>query len=717
MSMSGASTLQAPPTPESPSAALSQSRSKSGYSSKSSDVSDATITAPGPLPRKDPLAALQRGEALERRASRRFSAYQFAKLANGGSKEVPDLPPLPSDRNSAAYLPTKTPRSTSRAEFTSSTALLGDGELPHPAQATLPSSAMYPKAQNRSAPTTVAEEVEETVPEKITLFLQVMRSVKKCVVEPSELTIPALRLLFIDKFAYSNSDAFPDIYIQDPKSGIRYELDEESLANDVRSGCMLSLNVEVVDEVKKQIDDGLMALTKHVIDLNNKVTSNSASISQLTELQRGMQEAYEKAAAMGPQVATPISGRSKSISKPSYKDEVKLSLSDAQKLSDLRKDIAVVKQISSHAILEMRGSIAKLVKNSQTLQSANALPPPGDSSRSFMERCFKKLSGDSDKLLTEVDDLQDVIEALRKDVAQRAVRPDLRRLTSVSKELKTAKEELQAMEKFIAAEKAGWKKIWERELDKICEEQQTLKLHEDIVVDLFDDLEKAAQTFELVEQASSELNASGSRPLRHVMLPPPVESVVHAKDAVLSEVSALQPNHERRVEAIERAEKLRKKELEMRGIQSDEFQQELGEFVANDKLKKSGGVAEVERMMALREAKAREEARKLDRMLIEQKEQKRLERAGGDKKKKEKKEKKDKKDKKEKKEKKKKVKSEGADENETHNDHDDDDDDDDNSPDVVEINPELSDDGGPDGESKPDGSFHTATSSPLQNTI
>lgn len=49
------------------------------------------------LTRKDPLAALQRGEALERRASRRFSAYQFAKLTNGSitRTEIPDVPPLP----------------------------------------------------------------------------------------------------------------------------------------------------------------------------------------------------------------------------------------------------------------------------------------------------------------------------------------------------------------------------------------------------------------------------------------------------------------------------------------------------------------------------------------------------------------------------------------------------------------------------------------------
>lgn len=637
---------QGPPAPV-PQQSQTHIRKNSTFSISEGSVSTATASTQA---RKDPLAALQRGEALERRASRRFSAYQFAKLAHGGvTREViPDMPPMPSDRGTNSYLPTKTPRSTSRAEITSSTALLNDSDVSVPAGAIR--APPIGRTTNPSVGTIAESGAEETESEtqfgKIILFLQLGRSVKKCFVETSELTIPALRLLFIDKFTYSNGEAFPDIYIQDPKSGVRYELDEESLANDVRSGSMLSLNVEVVDEVKKQIDEGLALLTKHVVDLNNKVTNNSTTITELANLQKSMQESYEKMLESGAKIQGPIN--TAVAPQASANDDVteggKLAVTDTQKLADLRKEIAIVKQVSGSTISELRKTVTDLIKKSQQLQASNALPPPGDSSRSFMERCFKKLSADSDKLLTDADDLQDIIEALRKDVAQRAVRPDVRKMESVAKELAAARKDLQAIEQFIVSEKVGWKKIWERELDKICEEQQTLKLHEDIIVDLFDDLDKAAQTFELVEQCISEQSKTGGpRPLRHVTLPPPVESVIHAKDAVLSEVSALKPNHERRLEAIERAEKLRKKDLQIRGITADLFKQELGEFVADDKLKKSGGIEEVERVMKIREAKTREEAQKVEKQLKKEK-------------KREKKEKKDKKDKKDKKEKKKKRK-------------------------------------------------------------
>jgi hypothetical protein len=74
---------------------------------------------------------------------------------------------------------------------------------------------------------------------------------------------------------------------------------------------------------------------------------------------------------------------------------------------------------------------------------------------------------------------------------------------------------------------------------------------------------------------------------------------------VLGEVRALQPNHESRLEAIERAERARQRELESR--RGGEFQKELGNFVEEGKLKKSGGVEEVERMRLVKEERARRE--------------------------------------------------------------------------------------------------------------
>jgi hypothetical protein len=531
-------------------------------------------------PRKDsPLMALQRSEALERRASRRFSAYQFAKLTNGSPTirdAVPDVPRLPVDQSKrTSLLPTTATHSSSAADYTLSTSVVDDRRSTPPVQQ---EALVVPKEDISGQPGTV------------TVFLQIGRRVKKTIISRDEITIPSLRLQFIEKFAYSpGSEAFPDIYIQDPQSGVRYELDDRSL-DEVRSGsALLSLNVETINEVKKHIDDGIEKLIKHIFDLNSKLEDNSQKITNM--------QAYSPSVTPSPEDHAKID---RPISKVSVKQ-----------IEGLRKDVAVVRQISSTSLAELKNHVSEIVKKSQALQfAASALNQNSSTSRTFMESCHKKLSSDSDTLLTSVDDLQDVIEGLRKDVAQRGVRHSPRQLESVAKDLAKARTDLNKMAAYIDTEGPSWKKIWERELDTVCEEQQFFKLQQELVEDLQDDLKKAEETFRLVEMCSQEQNKNtGRRPTAPTILPVPVTGIKHVKDAVLSEVSALQPNHERRLEAIERAEKLRKKELEMRG-QGGEFEDELGEFVGENKLKKSGGVEETERRRKMREQKVLEEQMK-----------------------------------------------------------------------------------------------------------
>lgn len=167
------------------------------------------------------------------------------------------------------------------------------------------------------------------------------------------------------------------------------------------------------------------------------------------------------------------------------------------------------------------------------------------------------------------------------------------------------------MQDFLGREKPIWTKIWEKELQLVCEERDQLTMQEDLAADLQDDLEKATQTFALVEQATKEQvmsNGTGGgatrAPSRTLGIDPTVDPM-KAKDGVLGEVRALQPNHESRLEAIERAEKARAKELETRRIGL--FQKELGAFVEEGKLKKSGGFEETERLRTAKDDRIRKE--------------------------------------------------------------------------------------------------------------
>jgi hypothetical protein len=279
----------------------------------------------------------------------------------------------------------------------------------------------------------------------------------------------------------------------------------------------------------------------------------------------------------------------------------------------LRRELAVVRQTYTSFVDDVNSSMSTIRTKAATVKSAanKARIPsmPAGSGRTYVIGGKKSLSDDSEKLVTQVDDLQDTVEDLRKDVVQRGVRPLPRQLDVVSKDISTATAGLKKLQEFLKREKPIWTKIWEKELQVVCEDRDLLTMQEELCIDLEDDLEKAAETFALVEQATRQQNLqntprSSSRTLNPVALDRGGDPA-KARTGVLGEVRALQPNHESRLEAIERAEKLRQRELEER--RDGEFQKELSSFVEEGKLKKSGGVEEAERLRKLKDERSRKE--------------------------------------------------------------------------------------------------------------
>lgn len=240
----------------------------------------------------------------------------------------------------------------------------------------------------------------------------------------------------------------------------------------------------------------------------------------------------------------------------------------------------------------------------------------GDSGRAYVNAGKKTVGEESENIVNRVDDLQDLVEDLRKDVVTRGVRPLPRQLETVGRDISAATTELKKMQEYLRREKPIWSKIWEKELETVCDDREFLTLQEELVADLEDDLEKATQTFALVEQATKQQNLQTeagntvSLGLRSTSRGLPTLDAdidpVKAKDGVLGEVRALQPNHETRLEAIERAEKLRMRELESR--REGPFTKELGNFVEEGKLRKSGGVEEAERLRKAKDERNRREA-------------------------------------------------------------------------------------------------------------
>ncbi|KKA30794.1 hypothetical protein TD95_004957 [Thielaviopsis punctulata] len=639
-------------------------------SAPSGDLALDAFPPPPPPPKEtqtpaDALAKLQKEGVLERRASRRYSQYQISKVLN--SQAVPMLPqnaanlpntrrdkdkqeamravqvresiirhsrnpsalgrsPMEPQQPAASRAPEKVP------EEPESNTIKNDDDWPKPRMSKevpqLPEDdRSSPRAMvNGTKPSTPDRNKrpqtlsEPSSPKDITLFLQYKSKIKKFVLPEGlkGLTIGRLQLAFIEKFSWNthhNGVDLPDIYIQDPVSGIRHELEDLS---DIHDRSVLVLNVEPLDEVKRHFDEGLGGLRKLVEQVRENVETQGAAIVRVSEKQQETSQEVARLASAPPQTIIQQGPQAGGSPKSGSTTGAKLGSGDLGEIKILRRDLAVLRQTYSTFQSDIEASMSALRAKAANIKTAavKAIVPDaeGDGGYSYVSNGRKKLSSDSDRLVGQVDDLQDLVEDLRKDVVHRGVRPLPRQLETVTKDIGLLRKELSQMDEYLKRERPIWTKIWEKELEDVCQGRDELRLMEDLLVDLKDDLNKATETFELVEQATKEQmkdNGTGASAGTARNFSKGLNNLGNsldqnaAKDGVLGEVRALQPNHEDRLEAIERAEKLRQKDLSTR--MTNALQKELTKFVESGGLKKSGGFEEVERARKAAEERVRRE--------------------------------------------------------------------------------------------------------------
>lgn len=458
--------------------------------------------------------------------------------------------------------------------------------------------------------------IPETSPQpgkELTLFLQYKTKIKKFVLpDGGDLSIGKLQLAFIEKFAWNthnNGVDLPDIYIQDPVSGVRYELEDLS---DIKEGSVLVLNVEVLDEVKRHIDDQFGGIKRIVEGIQTGLEDQQSALRLVSSQQQETAKELANLAsspAAAAIAAHPTLNQTRSV-------RIKDAAGQLEEVQKMRRDLAVMRQTYSSFISDINASMAAIrTKASHVKKVAIDATVPdleSGSGRAYVTKRTAEVSAAGEKILDRVDELQDRVEDLRKDVVSRGVRPHPRQLESVSKDIAQTTTELKKHIELLKKEKPIWTKQWERDLQLVCEEKELLTVQEELGADLEHDLENAVATFTLVEQACKQQNlqsggvASGSRSSSRNVNTIAMDrgaDPLEAKEGVLGEVRALHPNHESRLEAIERLEKTRLRDLEARK-KDDEFQRELGTFVEEGKLKRSGGVEEVERLRKFREEKA-----------------------------------------------------------------------------------------------------------------
>lgn len=524
---------------ESPRQSTTRESISSDITSNSEDVDGSDI---------DALSQLKKGTSIQRRASKRYSAYHMAKLTNQSATEAvlagniasAPLPSLPPSSPNDLVIPNSAPEKIDLRNLTPSR-----------------------RTTSRTSSPPLSNSINKGAKGPLTVFLQYGDYTKKSQLK-SPMNINSLRLLFTQVFGSTlSADNLSSIYIRDENNLIYYELDDLNFS-DLKDGSVLRLQ----STLKSHDDTNNMI--KELRDEFKK--SQDLLLSKFTRL-------------LNDQTAPPLNSKDR-------KGPEKSSGNDMVKISGITKDIASLKNLHKVNESDFRLFVETLTKKIETLK--NAVAESSNSQTGYVEESQLQMSRISDSTLSNVDDLQDMIEILRKDVAERGAKPPKKKLELLSTEIKRAFTELDKMERFMINEKPNWKKVWESQLDKVCEEQQFLALQEDLITDLKEDLGKTQETFDLIELCCIEQNRNPAKTKKNPLIPPVHPSELKgAREELLKQVSLLAPDHDVRAEAIERAEKLWEKDKIFK--EEDEFKEELGNYVQQSNWKNFVGVEDIDR--------------------------------------------------------------------------------------------------------------------------
>ncbi|KAF8654664.1 hypothetical protein AX16_003481 [Volvariella volvacea WC 439] len=591
------------------------------------------------------LAALK-GDVLERRASKRFSTFQMSKMMGGGTSRERSV--RSANRRSLAPGTALTPgdlavlteadeenagspvrrKGSGRGRRSISRAATPEAQPPVPP---LPTNLPESTASSPVPPPVVPPDAEEPPseppappePSKLRVYLQLGKEVKKVSIEPP-LSFSALRVLFVDKFSYNPGlENFPAIYIRDPSSGVQYELED---IDEVTSGCLLSLNIEPLDQIKQHIDSQISSLSQELKDLKTAVANANRApapppivalpLPESTPPPRPTDKQFVTVARrlsrfVSSNTASPLSFENtpppfvqpqmtgQSL-QPQMTGGSMLSDYSSRVVSDLktqfdevqnlRRDLGVMRQLYMEFMKDTKTSLTKLRTQTATVkQLANSRV---GGARSYIDDGKKKLDIRSQNVLTEVEKLQDVVEGIKDDVIKRHITPKPLHVKQIKKDMDSVAAELESLKEHMKTIKPMWKKTWEEELQNIVEEQQFLTHQEEFLADLLEDHKAVVEVYGHVEKVIS-LRGTSVGGKGRMYRPPPPEEGHGGLSTVMMEIRGASVDPAKRMKAIEASQKNREKE---KAGQTDELQMEITDFVKGGKLKKTGGAEEAERV-------------------------------------------------------------------------------------------------------------------------
>ncbi|WWC57870.1 uncharacterized protein I303_100405 [Kwoniella dejecticola CBS 10117] len=585
----------------------------------------AALDPPQPTPESLPdvppetratLAALQRSDALERRASKRFSSYTFNKMLPGSPSKKggigspqrptrradrpPPMPALPESLTNAAL---------NKAVEEDPSHLTANGDLARPITPTDDSSSdrsvrivKTPEMDDINQHATPRPRSSVSAPTSVSLFLQIGRQVKKATVD-LPVTLSNLRLLFMERFEYDpGMEDFPDVYIRDNRTGVQFELED---MDELKDGSL--------DQVKQHFDTTFASLMQEIKDMKNAIDSTRRhsmtpspsllAVSPSTQMSRPSTlvrkassdtvapSSTNTAVPPGP-LPLPASPSPKPIhTNLSPEKEAELQ-KQHDELQSLRRDLAVMRQIHVDFLNETKESFTKLRSQNSAMRDVVKTKMGGN--RALLDNSKSKLESQCQDTIQSVEDVSDLIDKAREDASKRYVTPSKSQMVTITNDLEKAKKMVEQLSSDVQLADPMWRATWQVELHRVMEEQKLLSYQIKLCTDLKKDLEDVGVIFGNVKDfvAQRTVNGVGRVSSGKTFVKPqsPEESEGGISNLLL-EIRTKEADPNSRLKAIEEQRKAREKE---KLSQVDEFQQELK--LGGKKLKKTGGTEEAERI-------------------------------------------------------------------------------------------------------------------------
>ncbi|GHJ83703.1 hypothetical protein NliqN6_0105 [Naganishia liquefaciens] len=579
------------------------------------------------------LTALQNSEALGRRASKRFSQYQYKQLlpgsmhsrgASGGSgrhsrmgsvveaemdgEDEQGLSPSPArparrvGKGTAAAVEVPPPvppipeQMLRRVDDETAAAAAGTTTT---TATTIPTIVVPDEPEPTTQSLPLEEPPQPAHASTFPVFLQYGRETRKVTLDRRDVTtIADLQALFVAKFEYApeGRDMFPDVYVKDAGSGVAYLLED---MEDVRPGVLLSLNIDQLDQVKQHFDNTISGLLHEIKELKHNVAQNrrlsafkpdpgsALSPAMLPVDRTSARSPGKKPALSRPGSPVPPPEGPSPPPPPLLAADLHLQLDDVQ---SLRRELGIMRQQYVDFVNTSKLAFQRCRDQTQGMREHAATKLSG--SRQLLNSGKSALETDSGEVVRSVEEVSDAIDAVKDDVVRRGIVPAPQRMEQMRKNLDLARDSVGKLRDRVSLVAPAWKRTWNEELSTVLEEQRLLKYHESLAADLEGDVEQAQGIFATLMEYMAQRSSGGAGTRRQFR--PPAVKEPEAVPNLLLEIRTQDADPTRRLRAIEEQQRARERDKARR--EGEEFKDELEGFVNGRKLKKTGGTEEAERV-------------------------------------------------------------------------------------------------------------------------